>query len=415
MSLFISNSSDIAPNQMENIMSFNNKSFRNVYLKMVVAIFVGMGLSLLLLRVFADLNDASKEGIMGRVAEAQDALPSIVKESKDLVMFFGSSMTGAGFSPRRFDRDVNLLGKNIKSFNFGFGGLNPYFQEYLSRRIADRFKSSNRRLKLAMIEFNPFQASQTRWNRARFTLDSFMTMLASDQELWEITKQDLTRGVRLFNIKYLRNDISAEMLTSYYGQALFPQKYPKPFKEDEEVIKKKNKLGEELGELFNKEYPDYKGEQWSYAWQGAGTIPEERSEHTLQVFKEYYKVSHTDIMMKNDRLGRIYSADIEKLHFEPLLIDSFIKIVKNFQQFSDNVEVIMLPRNIRWIHYSEGAKKRLANAVRQIEDATGIVIKNHQDIEPINPDMFRDSTHLARYLGDIAYTDFLVKEYLEKL
>ena len=332
-----------------------------------------------------------------------------------LVMFYGSSMTGAGFSPRKFDRDLKAMGKDITSFNFGFGGLNPYFQDLLSRRIAEQFENKDRRLKLALIEFNPFQATTTRWNRAKFTLDSFITMLASDEELWQITKQDLTRGIRLFNIKYLRNDISAEMVTSFYGREMFPPMRAQAFKDDEQTIADRQTYGTELNELFEKEYPDYKGEDWSYAWQGAGTIPEERSAHTLAVFDKYYAATQTDAQMKNDRLSRIRSADIEELHFEPLLVESFIGIVKNFQRFSDQIAVVMLPKNTRYIHYTPAAKVRLAQAIKQIEQATGIKIKDHQEIEEVNPDMFRDTTHLSRYRGDIAYTDFLLKEYAQSL
>ncbi len=130
---------------------------------------------------------------------------------------------------------------------------------------------------------------------------------------------------------------------------------------------------------------------------------------------KYYAVSQTEARMKNDRLSRIRSADIEALHLEPLLVESFINVVKNFQSFSDKVEVVMLPKNSRYIHYSPAAKKRLAQAIKQIEKATGIKIKNHQDIEEVNADMFRDTTHLSRYRGDIAYTDFLFKQYAAQL
>ena len=107
--------------------------------------------------------------------------------------------------------------------------------------------------------------------------------------------------------------------------------------------------------------------------------------------------------------------DIEALHFEPFLVESFIGIVKNFQRFSDQVEVVMLPKNSRYIHYTPEAKIRLAQAIKQIEDATGIKIKDHQDIKEVNADMYRDTTHLSRYRGDIAYTDFLLSEYASVL
>ena len=388
---------------------------KHVFYKITLAIFLGMLAAMGSVRLILDLNDANKEGILGRVLQAQAAVPKIIAEPNDLVMFYGSSMTRAGFSPRKFDRDLQAMGKKVSSFNFGFGGLNPYYQDLLSRRIAEQFVEKDRTLKLALIEFNPFQTTTTRWNRAKFTLDSFITMLASDEELWQILQEDLSRGIHLFNIKYIRNNVSAEMITSHYSRELFPPQRGERFKDDEKTIAARKNLGSQLNALFEKEYPNYQGEDWYYPWQGAGTIPEERSAETLVIFDDYYTATQTDAQMKNDRLSRIRSADIEELHFEPLLVESFIGIVKNFQRFSDKVEVVMLPKNSRYIHYTPEAKIRLAQAIKQIEQATGISIKNHQDIKEVNADMYRDTTHLSRYRGDIAYTDFLLKQYAKVL
>ncbi len=391
------------------------QSSQKIYAKTVLALGFCMAAAISLINLVLIANDVNKQGIMARVAEAQAALPKIINEPNDLVMFFGSSMTRAGFSPRQFDKSLALQGKDVTSFNFGFGGLNPYFQDLLSRRIAEKFDQSNRRLKLVMIEFNPFQTTQTRWNRAAPIVDSFTTMLASNSELFEIAKNDITRGARLFNIRYVRNNISAEMITSFYGRAIFPQQRAEEFKDDEEIVAERRRLGKLLNEQFEKEYPDHVDAEWVYSWQGGGTIPEERSPETLAIFEQYYAVAHTDARMKNYRLGRIRSADIEELNFEPLLVEHFINIVKNLQGISDNVEVIMLPKNSKWIHNTPAAKKRLAEVVSQIEKATGVAIKNHQDIPEITPDMYRDATHLARYRGDVPYTNYLIKEFAKHL
>jgi hypothetical protein len=388
---------------------------KRVYIKIILAIFIGMFAAMGLVRILLDANGANREGVLGRVIQAQEAIPQIINEPNDLVMFYGSSMTRAGFSPRKFDRDLKVLGKDISSFNFGFGGLNPYYQDLLSRRIAEQFIEKDRKLKLAIIEFNPFQTTTTRWNRAQFTVDSFITMLSNDEELWQILKEDLSRGIHLFNIKYIRNHVSAEMVTSYYSRELFPPQRGQQFKDDEETVAARRSLGKQLTASFKKEYPDYQGEDWYYPWQGAGTIPEERSAETLAIFDDYYAVTQTDAQMKNDRLSRIRSADIEELHFEPLLVESFIGIIKNFQRFSNNVDVVMLPKNSRYIHYTPEAKVRLAKAIAHIEQETGIKVKNHQDIKEVTADMYRDTTHLSRYRGDIAYTDFLVNEYEKQL
>ena len=392
-------------------MSSSTSNSRKIYLKISLAIFLGMGAAVLLMRLLFLVIGADTSNIMGRVVEARHALPKVVKEPDDLMLFFGSSMVDAGFSPRRFDKKLEQRGKQVKSFNFGFGGLNPFFQDYLSRRIKESFEQSDRKIKLTVIEFNPFQATQTRWNGANSIVDSFITMLASNDELIEIARNDPKRGALLFNIKYLRNDISAEMFTSYFGRALFPGTRPPRLEEPEELVKLRREAGEMLGKLFEKEYPDYTGEDWYYPWQGGGTIPEERSEETLEWFKKYYSTFQNPANKENARQRRIASADIEELNFEPLLIESFIRIVKNFQAVSDHVEVVILPRQTEVIHYSDEAKARLATAIAEIEQTTGVIIRNQQELPQFTSDMYRDATHFTRYHGDLVYTDLVAEEF----
>lgn len=386
---------------------------QKLYAKALLTIGLCMVSALLIIHLILDSMGAKTQGVFGRVTESRTALSKIVKEPEDLVMFFGSSMTQAGFSPRQFDASLAEVGKNTLSFNYGFGGLNPYFQDFFSRRIVEEFEQNDRRLSLTLIEFNPFQATTTRWNRANAVLDSYLSFLTSDAELLDIALEDISRGVRLFNIKYLRNDISAEMFTTYWGRELFPSNIRRTFEEDKENRAESSRLGNLLSEQFEKDYPNYVDAEWSYEWRGGGTIPSERSAETLALFERYYDVSHTDTRMKNDRLGRIRSADIEELHFEPLLVEHFINIVKNFQRVSDTIEVIMLPKNSKWIKTTPEAEKRLAAVVKQIEQATGITITNHQNLPEITASMYSDTTHLSRYRGGVAYTDYLVKQYAD--
>ncbi|NVJ58818.1 MAG: hypothetical protein HWE27_00430 [Gammaproteobacteria bacterium] len=394
-------------------MSSFTSSSRAIYRKTLAAILLGMGAAMGSFYLFTIVMDADQ--LLGRVTEAREALPKIVKEDQDLVMMFGSSMVDAGFSPRQFDREVNAKGKNVKSFNFGFGGLNPFFQDYLSRRIAEAFKRDNRRLKLAIIEFNPFQATQARWNGAVPAVDAFLTRLASPQELWEITKKDPTRGALLFNIKYLRNEVSAEMVTTFFGRGIFPPEQAQRIPEPESYLEARKELDKKLEGAFEKDFPDYDGSDWYYPWQGGGTIPEDRSEGVPQDIIDYLATFSSPEAMQNYRNRRISSADIEGLNFEPLLLESFIGIVKNFQTIADEVVIVMLPRNHQVISYSPEAESRLNAAIQQIESATNEKIENHQLITEVTYDMFRDATHLARYTGDVAYTHFLAEEYLDKL
>jgi len=384
-------------------------NFKNIYVKILLAIFIGMGSALALVKGIVYMNDASSETILGRVLQAKKALPKIVKEEKDIFMFYGSSMAQAGFSPRQFDQEMSAKGIDIKSFNFGFGGLNPFFQDILSRRIREAFVSNNRRLNTVVIEFNPFQTTITRRNRALALEDSFITMLGTEKEMRDITFQDPTRGIRLYNIRYLRGYISAEMISSYFSRGFRAPRNETKLTRDKDAEKRLQDLGGLISAAFDKEYPNYVPSQWSYEWQGGGTIPEERSTETLTLIENFYQAQQLDFLLDDDRLSRIHSADIIELNFSDQLLLAFIGLVKNFQTISDRVEIVLLPRNTDWVENSPEGKVRLMNAISEIEDATGITIQNHQDLSVIKPSMFSDTTHLNRYRGAVAYTHYLAE------
>ncbi len=91
------------------------------------------------------------------------------------------------------------------------------------------------------------------------------------------------------------------------------------------------------------------------------------------------------------------------MHFSDELIEAFIRTVNEFKTFSDHVEVVLLPRNTDWIQYTSEGQKRLNETIKKIEQATGITIKNHQDLPMMKPHMFGDTTHLNRYQGQLQF------------
>ncbi len=392
-------------------MSSSTSNSRAPFGRILLVTFFGMAASMGLVRLFTYANDVSGDTILRRVVEARAALPRIVAEENDLVMAFGSSMTEAGFAARQFDRELTERGIDVTSFNFGFGGLNPLFQDYLARRVREAFEAEDRRLKLALIEFCPFQNTVGRYQGALPVVDSFVTMLASPREMWEVTLSDPTRGIRMLNIHYLRDDISAEMITHHFGEELGPPTPRSSLPEDEVASKRLGEVSELLSERFEEDYPDYADEDWHYGWQGAGTIPEERSASTRALFEELYELLRSPRRLENDKLRRATCCDIETLDFEEELVAAFVRMVETFQAFSDRVEVVLLPRNTAWIQYEPDAAARLEAVLDRIARETGVVIRNHQDLDGVTPEMFSDTTHLARYSGDVAYTSFLVETY----
>ena len=388
---------------------------RGYYGKVLLAAVLAMAGAMGLVRLFAMANNASSASFLGRVLEARAALPRILEEPEPLVFFYGSSMVEAGFSPRQFDRELQQQGARLKTFNFGFGGLNPLFQEILARRIQESFEARDRRLELAMIEFNPFQTTITRRQGALAAEDSFVTLLSSEEELWQIFLEDPERGLLLYNIRYLRDGISAEIATNFLSQPFQAPRMRSTLEQNEEDAKRMRELGKQLNEAFKREYPNYEDAEWGYDWQGGGTIPEERSAETLAIFERYYEAQRTDYRLDNDRLNRIQTADILEMHFDEDLVVAFIQLVKHFQTFSDKVEVMMLPRNEAWITYTPEGRRRLDAVLARIERETGLKVHDFQQIEGIDPTKFSDTTHLNRYQGAVAFTQFLVDRYRDYL
>lgn len=387
---------------------------RRLFFRIWLTILVAMAIAVVGVRLFAMANGAGSQSLLGRVLEAQEAIPRIAAEENDLVLFFGSSMVEAGFSPREFDTFVAEAGGQTTSFNFGFGGLNPLFQDYASRRIIERFTTEERRLELVLIEFNPFQATKARRRLGEALEESYVAMLASPGELVEIALDDPETGIRMLEIRYLRDGVSAEMITTFFWGEPFrapPQLADPNLEQDEDIMARLDEVIGRLNQKFEEEYPDYDGSQWYYPWRGGGTIKAERSAETIAIVEEYYSLSANDYRMAVDRQSRIDTADIEELDFDPELVDAFIRIVRNFQQIADHVEVVLLPKNTDWIRNPPEALERQAAVLARIERETGARVRDFQVIDAVSNDMFSDTTHLNRYQGAVAFTRFLAEQY----
>ncbi len=53
----------------------------------------------------------------------------------------------------------------------------------------------------------------------------------------------------------------------------------------------------------------------------------------------------------------------------------------------------------------------MRQALERIERETGVTVRSLEDRPEITPEMFSDTTHLARYGGDVPYTSMLVEIY----
>jgi len=388
---------------------------RQIFLRIFLTILLGMGLAMGIVRGFTEAMGANAQELLGRVLEGQDGLKKLlVEDDGDLVMVYGSSMVDAGFGPREFDQFIADAGGQVSSWNFGFGGLNPLFQEFLARRIADDLNANDRRLKLLLIEFNPFQTTKTRRERAVAIEEPYMSLLASREEIVDRILEDPASGLRIAEIRYLRDGVSAEAITTYFLSEPFtkPRAELDPgIEEDEAIEERMDEIGELYFPMFEEEFPNAADCDWCYAWKGGNALPTERSEELTALLAEYYSLVQNDYHMATDRLSRIRTADIEELDFDEDLVVAFIEMVKVLADVSDNIEVIMLPQNDDWISHSPEARQRLNTVIARIQSESGVPVRNFQKIDAVTNDMFSDTTHLNGLDGRDAFTRFLADEY----
>ena len=339
-------------------------------------------------------------------------LPGIVAENRDKrkVFVFGSSMVQAGFEPNVFDAAMADQGINTISYNYGVGNLDPEFQVLIAQRISEAFLDGEERLALTLIEFNPFQVTRVRNRFGAITRDQNVSVLSSNEELWNITLDDPTRGIRLFNIRYLRDGLSAEPITSIPS---IDFSGPRNTTEEYRAARQRSA---ELNARFRELRDRIEGsDQWRSEIRGGRIDKSAFSPETLDALGAYMESPRYPGFMEADLQRRVRGADILELEFDEALIEAFIELVIHLEAVSIQVEVILLPRNTEWVRYTPEAQARLNRVLHRIEEETDVAVRNFQEHPAITPQHFADTTHLSTYDGIDIFSRLLAEEYADLL
>jgi hypothetical protein len=380
-----------------------------------LVIFLG---ALLVFRVLLYLlSEAGVDFGNERILEALDALPEMVENqpAEKSVMVFGSSMVEAAFSPREFDRQIRRKGIDVVSYNFGLPGLNPVFQEILSRRIRDIYRSQDKKLQLALVEFNPFQNTLKRRDNDSFTADQRFATLSSIGELWQIILDDPARGVRLLTIRYLRGRVSAELITGLLGFSMSVPEVSGFSPGQIEALKKYHMLTRAYNRQLKKDLVHLGRHSWFAGFRGGRPGVADMSQQAADLLGKLMESARHPVVRELDLKHRTKCCDIEGLMFDDELVDAFIETVRNFQSISEHVEVILLPKNKLWVRYTPESGRRLTRVLDRITAATGVSIRNYQNHPGFWDRYFSDVSHLTLNEGRQRFTDLLAEEYLETL
>lgn len=349
----------------------------------------------------------------GRVLGMMDYLPTFISQNRDrqTLMIFGSSMVQAGFEPYQFDEQMTQRGLDVASINYGVGNLDPEFQKYLTRDVRRKYEAAGQKIDMTLLEFNPFQTTLTRGGFGNITRDQNEAILLTPADLWRITLEDPNRGIRLFTIRYFRNGVSAELLSSVFA-----------FANDEDVSGQEaarraaNTRRSQLRQAFQDTLPEGVNvfpPDYSDGLRGGRIDKRSLSEETLTALQDYVASFRDPALMASDQQRRILQGDILELGFDERLIRDFITMVNDLKAVSEKMEVLLLPRNTDWIVYRPEVQQKLDRLMQRISAETGVPVRDFQDHPDITPEMFLDTTHLSFGSGIDAYTKLLAETYAE--
>ena len=400
-------------------MSLSISSSKKAIVYTVIAATLVLLPAVYLVNRFISFAENSAGDIFGvqRIRTTLNALDYMAEQQQPTLLFMGSSLVKDGFSPRLFDNALQSR-HNIKlqSFNIGLGNMNPAYQKLLAKRIREAFESRQKRAQVAIIEFNPFLATNKREAFRPFLKEQVTAVLMSDAELLSLADEDMETFARMVITKYLRNGVSAEAITGGIKTLIDTAQEQAPLAEsfDEDylaVLEKRRQLYRELSKAIAAAQPETKkSHRWNPVTRGGlidmMDLPEadHATVNKLTANMQYEKTLAFDLQ------SRIECCDILELNFSNQLLADFDTVIQEFQQFSDRVEVVLMPRNRDIVTPTTEAQARLEQYLDQLAQRHGITVRNYQEHPEFDISSFYDATHLSMNKGRQQFSELLAND-----
>ena len=352
-----------------------------------------------------------------RIRSVTESLDYMASEDGETLLLIGSSLVKDGFSPRIFDAELKrLTGKEVTSFNVGMGNMKPTYQQLLVQRMAEVYAAHDRRANLTLLEFNPFLVTDAREQFRPFMTEQVQAVLMSPQQVGDVFWQDPERFARLLSIKYLRHGVSAEAITGgirfLVGQA--QAQAPLVAELTEEQLQHIQQLAEfrsQLNDYIRQEHPlTRKSHVWNPVTQGGLIDMMDLSPQAQQLAVQISQQMRHPKALAMDLQSRIQCCDIENLAFNDKLINEFLATVDAAKRFSEQVEIVLLPRNRDWVHLSQPGQARLQAMLDYLQKQTGVTIRNYQTHPDFDGGDFYDVSHLSMDQGRPLFSSVLARD-----
>ena len=399
-------------------------SNRRAGLLIILTALLVLGPAVLLVLGLTGLAEKNAGDIFGilRIRSVNAEMDYMAQRPGPTVLVFGSSLVNEGFSPRHFDRQAEaLLGTDITSFNIGMGNMKPSYQLLLARRLREAHQRAGRKAALSVIELTPFLLTAKRNAFRPFMTEQVTAVLMSRDELLQELWRDPERFARLFTIKYLRDGISAEAITGGLRYIIGTAQAQAPMiatlgEEQIALINEQRRLQGELSRQINQQHPaTRKSIVWNPETQGGLIDMEDLSTDAQGLVSELTRLLRDPRTLQRDAKEREECCDIRNLVFDDSMVEEFVAIVEEFKQFSERVEIVLLPANHTLITPTPEALARQQQVLAQISSRTGQPLRDYQQHPQFAADDFYDAAHLSMDTGKPRFSALLARDLADEL
>lgn len=313
-----------------------------------------------------------------RLSEMVAAFPAIAESAeRPTTLVIGSSLVVHGFSGRVFEAELREKGISTDAYNLGMNGINPEVQVVLARRLRAAFEKRHAKARLSVVEFTPFQATTARRKDPDFAHLGVTNLakIADGRSVLAEARQSPSDAAELVTLMTWGSE-SPEVVGDAYFERVFAPLLPAP------TLKPFQKKIRERRE------PEF------LSVRGDSTILDDLG---VDDYSAWLKNRRSET--RQDLKTRIDCCDILGLHFDPRAVDAQIAFVKEVQAMSEQVVLLVAPRNAAWVKPGPDAIARLKEATQRITTATNVPLLDLYDAPEFGPDDFVDSTHCDALSG----------------
>lgn len=337
--------------------------------------------------VVESYSTQSTPWIKSRMSGIFNYFSSDKKDEGYQLLFLGASDIQSGINPIGIDQNLQNQGFKTVSYNLGISNFDGKLLHLLSRRLNEIVQINKRPIDAIFVKFTPLRATymylakvQDHYYRHFEDIES---IIYSNKMLAEDFFKRPEEAAEVWYVKNILGETSPIAYASYFHEIIW-QAIP-VINTSASNIKTSNLTRQTWGSgVFNKP-PGWNVEKRGFHYFG---YPE-----TEKLINELFADYQDPAVIRTFLKTHNYSGDLYNFYISPAAIRSYIQAIIELQKITPHVVLFYFPESST-IPHAPGANARIAKALAEIHNATGVQFMDLTNNSGLNPDDYFDQLHL---------------------